>query len=113
MLYTFISLLTGAFKQHASLKKVFICTQKPEKHLKSEWFDDECSLLQKRTVALKRYQRQTSFITWEKYKTLRAEFSELITKKQSDYIWKSELVGNLEIIQKNMECYQQPTQYKK
>ena len=86
MLYTFISLLTGALKQHASLKKVFIRTQKPEKHLKSEWFDDECkSMLQKRTIALKRYQRQTSAIIWEKYKTLRAEFSELIAKKQSDY----------------------------
>ena len=41
MLYTFISLLTGALKQHAPLKKDFISTQKPEKQLKSEWFDDE------------------------------------------------------------------------
>ena len=81
ILYTFISLLSGALKQHAPLKKVFIRTQKPEKHLKSEWFDDECKcLLQKRTITLKRYQRQTSAINWEKNKTLRAEFSELIAK---------------------------------
>ena len=86
MLYIFISLLTGALKQHVPLKKVFIRTQKPEKHLESEWFDDECKcLLQKRTIALKRYQRQTSAISWEKYKTLRAQFSELLAMKQSDY----------------------------
>ena len=42
-------------------------------------------MLQKRTRALKRYQRQTSAINWEKYKILRAEFSELIAKKQSEY----------------------------
>ena len=72
--------------QRAPLKKAFIRAKKPEKHLKSEWFDDECKcLLQKRTIALKRYQRLTSAINWEKYKTLRAEFSELIAKKQSDY----------------------------
>ena len=86
ILKIFISLITGALKQHAPFKKVFIRTLKPEKHLKSEWFDDECKcLLQKRTVALKRYQRQTSVINWEKYKILRAEVSELIAKKQSDY----------------------------
>ena len=32
MLYTFISLLRGALKQHAPLKKVFIRTQKPKKN---------------------------------------------------------------------------------
>ena len=86
MLYIFISLITGALKQHAPLKKVFIRTLKPEKHLKSEWFEDECKcLLQERTIALKRYQRKTSAINLEKYKILRAEFSELIAKKQSDY----------------------------
>ena len=86
MLYIFISLIPGALKQHAPLKKVFICTLKPEKPLKSEWFDDECKcLLQKRTIALKRYQRQTCAIKWNEYKILRAEFSELIAKKQSDY----------------------------
>ena len=48
MLYIFISLITGALKQHAPSKNVFIRTQKHEKHLKSEWFDDECKgLLQK------------------------------------------------------------------
>ena len=53
IVYSFSSLLTGALKQHAPLKKVFIRTQNPEKHLKSEWFDDECKcLLQKRTIAL-------------------------------------------------------------
>ena len=78
-LYIFISLIAGALKQHAPFKKVFIHTQKPEKLPKSEWFDDECKcLLQKRTIALKRYQRQTSGINWEKYKILRAEFSEAI-----------------------------------
>ena len=39
----------------------------------------------KRTIALKRYQRRTSAINWRKYRTLRAEFSELKAKKQSDY----------------------------
>ena len=34
MLFIFVSLLTGALKQHAPLEKVFIRTQKPEKHLK-------------------------------------------------------------------------------
>ena len=85
-LYIFISLITGALKQHAPLKKVFIRTLKLEKHLKSEWFDDECKcLLQKKPIALKLYQRQTSAINWEKYKILRAEFSELIAKNQSGY----------------------------
>ena len=42
MIYIFISLLTEYLKQHAPSKKAFIRTQKPEKHLKSEWFDDEC-----------------------------------------------------------------------
>ena len=68
-LYISISLLTGALKQHAPSKKVFIRTQNPEKHLKSEWFDDECKCpLQKRTIALRRYQRQTSEINWENTK---------------------------------------------
>ena len=49
MLYIFISLLSGALKQHAPQKKCFIRTQKPEKHPKFEWFDNECkSLLQQK-----------------------------------------------------------------
>ena len=42
MLYIFISLSTGALQQQAPSKKVFSRTQKPEKHLKSEWLDNEC-----------------------------------------------------------------------
>ena len=73
-------------KQDAPLTKTFIRTQKPEKYLRSEWFDDECKLLlQKRTIALKRYQRQTSAMNMKKYKTFRAEFLELLARKQSDY----------------------------
>ena len=67
----FISLLTGALKQHTFLKKGFIRTQKPEKHPKSVGFDDECiCLLQKRTKALKVYQRQTSVINWKKKQSI-------------------------------------------
>ena len=39
----------------------------------------------RKKIALKLYQRQTSDVNWEKHKTLRAEFSELIAKKQFDY----------------------------
>ena len=63
MFYISTSLITGAMKQHAPLKEVFIRTQKLEKHLESEWFDDECKcFLQKCKIALVCYQRQTSDI---------------------------------------------------
>ena len=45
LVYFFIPLLTGPLKQHAPLKKVFIRTRKPVKHLKTEWFDDEYKCL--------------------------------------------------------------------
>ena len=47
MLHIFTSLITGAMKQQAPLKEVFIRTQKPKKRPISKWFEDEYKCLLK------------------------------------------------------------------